>query len=273
MMQSKVAITVGPLFVDMLQQVGELNKAEFSFAMNGVGYDSYIDFGKPILSRTCGDLCFDTPDEVVLNFNKDFYWSASLQGIAFNGTGNETYYLENDFAIFDSGSPHLTVPSSLYDHILKSIADAAGGQQYITKEGVTYIDCYEVGSFKPIHVMVNGYWIEIDPYDYIWDVNFDGSVCILMVVKHPYNFWIMGQPLYQGYYTHHDMERSTIGFSALFDGFKQAPQKGKVPTTMFSNPKEEGGCGIVCILTAPFRFIWWLVTLPFKILLWIIPGI
>jgi len=55
MLLAEEAFLIGPLFVEWLQKVGEIGYAEFSLAMYGAGYDSYIDFGKPIDSRICGE--------------------------------------------------------------------------------------------------------------------------------------------------------------------------------------------------------------------------
>ena len=55
MLLADEAILVGPLFCEMLQRVGEIAYAEFSFAMYGTGYDSYIDFGQPNFERICGE--------------------------------------------------------------------------------------------------------------------------------------------------------------------------------------------------------------------------
>lgn len=55
MLLAEEAFLIGPLYVEWLQKVGEITYPEFSFAMYGNGFDSYIDFGKPIESRICGD--------------------------------------------------------------------------------------------------------------------------------------------------------------------------------------------------------------------------
>lgn len=53
MILAEEAFVIGPLYVDWLQKVGEIEYAEFSFAIYGDGYDNYIDFGRPIESRIC----------------------------------------------------------------------------------------------------------------------------------------------------------------------------------------------------------------------------
>lgn len=88
-----------------------------------------------------------------------------------------------------------------------------------------------------------------------------------MIVKHQYDFFILGLPVYQGYYTHHSMQSSTIGFLPLSSGTKSMLEEGEIPTTVLE-PLE----GFHCTSTTckVFKAIWYLICLPFKIMWWCI---
>lgn len=100
-----------------------------------------------------------------------------------NETNTFSFSSGNIYTIFDTGSPQIIVPWKFYDAILANIMKTAGGQVFYNKDGITYVDCYEVGSFGSLFFLVNQRWLEIQPWEYIWDVNNDGSVCILMLVQ------------------------------------------------------------------------------------------
>lgn len=138
-----------------------------------------------------------------LGFNDDFYWSTYLQAVGFtNETNSEnSFSLANDagnyyYTILDSGSAHITLPKPMYGAVLKKLIEASGHPQYYTKEGVTFVDCYMVSTFANIDLMMNGVWLSVSPYDYVWDVYGDGETCILLVTEHSYDFVILGMPIY-----------------------------------------------------------------------------
>ena len=72
-----------------------------------------------------------------------------------------------------------------------------------------------IGTFPILHFGFDGRWIEVEPYDYIWDVNGEGRTCILMIAQHEYDFFILGTPALTGYYAHHNLEESSISFTPL----------------------------------------------------------
>ena len=86
--------------------------------------------------------------------------------------------------------------------------------------------------FKPIAFMYSEFYIEIEPKDYIWDVYGDGETCTLLLIANSYDFFLLGQPVYQGYYTVHNMRSSTIKYAPLRDSGKEPPQRGEIPTAV-----------------------------------------
>lgn len=80
--------------------------------------------------------------------------------------------------------------------------------------------------------MYSEYYITVDPEDYIWDAYGDKSVCTLLLLQNSYNFFLLGQPIFQGYYTTHDMQASTIAYTPL-DGMTKPPlERAQVPNVL-----------------------------------------
>jgi len=78
--------------------------------------------------------------------------------------------------------------------------------------------------------MFSEFYIKIDPEFYIWDIYNDGSVCTLLIVANSYDFFLLGQPLFQGYYTMHHMQTSTIAFAPLAGFETETPQRAPIPS-------------------------------------------
>ena len=80
--------------------------------------------------------------------------------------------------------------------------------------------------------MFSDYWVQIDPEEYLLDVseNHDGSICHIEVLPNTYGFFLLGQPIFQGYYTHHDMDAQTIGFIPHSMSTKPFLQIAELPT-------------------------------------------
>jgi len=91
--------------------------------------------------------------------------------------------------------------------------------------------------------MFNNMWISIEPEHYIWDVLGDGQACIMLIMSNSYDFALMGQPLFQGYYTHHHMDNKFMSFGPLVNGGAAPLIYGDKPITPISqagtlSPKE-----------------------------------
>lgn len=44
--------------------------------------------------------------------------------------------------------------------------------------------------------MFSEFYIEISPDAYIWDVEGDGEICMLLLLANQYDFFLLGQPMY-----------------------------------------------------------------------------
>jgi hypothetical protein len=127
----------------------------------------------------------------------------------------------------------MMVPNLLFEPIIAGILDGADGDvKYAIQQGMAFVDCNEFNQFKPFKMMYSEYYITIDPEDYIWDAYGDKSVCTLLFLQNSYDFFLLGQPVYQGYYTTHDMQASTIAYTPLNGMTKPALQKAQIPSSL-----------------------------------------
>jgi hypothetical protein len=80
--------------------------------------------------------------------------------------------------------------------------------------------------------MMNDHWIEIKPEEYLFDVSEAGdrSICHIAMLGNNYNFFLMGLPFFQGYYTIHDMDAPQIGYIPTIRSSKSYLKQGPVPT-------------------------------------------
>lgn len=110
--------------------------------------------------------------------------------------------------------------------------------QYAVRQGVTFIDCNQRYLFQPLEWMFSEHYIKIQPKDYIWDVYGDGSTCMLLIIANSYDFFLLGQPIYQQYYSVHSMARSTIAFAPLRNTDAIVPYAAPIPSEVLwmANP-------------------------------------
>lgn len=61
--------------------------------------------------------------------------------------------------------------------------------------------------------MVDNYWIEFKPEDYVLDFSemHDGSICIVGFLPNTGDYWLVGDNFFRGYYTIHDSPNNRIG--------------------------------------------------------------
>lgn len=173
---------------------------------------------------------------VKVNMFDDFFWSQAWQGSKFNPEDPESAFLMEGtpFTIVDTGSSHTFIPANVFMPFVLEIMRQAGGPEYQIQQGMVFVDCNSKSDFKPVQLMFDNKWITITPENMIWDVLGDGTMCMMLVMQNSYNFALMGQPLFQGYYTHHQMEEHYIAYGPLlFDG---APPlvEDETPTKLIS---------------------------------------
>jgi len=60
--------------------------------------------------------------------------------------------------------------------------------------------------------------------------NGDRSVCHILMIGNNYDFFLFGLPLFQGYYTIHDMDQNYIGYIPHSLSDKKFLEKAQIPT-------------------------------------------
>jgi len=86
-----------------------------------------------------------------------------------------------------------------------------------------------MGDDKHIYFMFDSYWLDMDPYDFIYDVSGDGSVCALSIVENPDDFILFGISFLRGFYTVHEMSEGLMAFAPHAKSNKRAPFEGTIP--------------------------------------------
>ncbi len=82
------------------------------------------------------------------------------------------------------------------------------------------IDCSDEYYFSPIRLLIQNYWIEIDTSDYIYRRSDSSNQCILLILENQKDEFILGLPVFQGYYTTHNMDTKLISFAPFKGGSK-----------------------------------------------------
>jgi hypothetical protein len=107
----------------------------------------------------------------------------------------------------------LFIPVSLFEVYLQRVIKASGGAKFRIRNGEIYTDCLD--TFPTLYFLLDGNWLEVIPESYVVDVSTygDRSVCTLLLMKNTEDYWLLGMPLFKGYYAYHNMENSQIGFA------------------------------------------------------------
>lgn len=188
---------VGPLFAYELYLADNIPTPSFSFGYFGYSNEekSFIDFGEPNERRVEGGI-INTSTTIKLSMYDDFFWSTTIQAMRF--AEDIAYSFINEaYAILDSGSSHILVPGSLYNQVISQIILAAGEDiDYVIESGYTYVNCTQIDRFKPLEFMFDQYYLPIEPKNYFWDNNGDGEICTLLIMANKYDFFVIGQPIF-----------------------------------------------------------------------------
>lgn len=61
--------------------------------------------------------------------------------------------------------------------------------------------------WESLWFMMQNMWIEVKPEEYLIDISENGNreVCHILMIGNNYDFFLFGLPIYQGYYTIHNM--------------------------------------------------------------------
>jgi hypothetical protein len=93
------------------------------------------------------------------------------------------------------------------------------------------ISCANKEEFQPVFVLIDGYWLEFAPEDYVITIESDGVTgCILgFSTGESMPYWLLGDVMLRGYYSVHDMTNDRIGFAPHATSTKKIITEGANP--------------------------------------------
>ena len=125
---------------------------------------------------------------------EDFFWAQFNTGVAFGEPSLENSYSYEPqgeeleltivdggiYSIFDTGSNAIYIAKIYYASFVKKLFEVVGGDTWRLKDGFLTTDCYE---FPPLYFLFDGYWLKVDPSDYVadWSEAQDRSICLLLI--------------------------------------------------------------------------------------------
>ena len=101
--------------------------------------------------------------------------------------------------------------------------------------GMYQISCANKNEFKSIFILIDGYWLEFHPDDYILEIENEGVTgCLLGFGSSDADFWLLGDTFLRGYYSVHDMTNDRLGFAPHATSKKKKITEGKNPERLYS---------------------------------------
>jgi len=74
-------------------------------------------------------------------------------------------------------------------------------------------ECADKDKFPTLHFMMDEYWFQADPKDYIIVASKNGEICTMAISSNKQDFLILGNSFLRGYYSIHDMENGLLGLA------------------------------------------------------------
>mmetsp|Transcript_5396 Transcript_5396/g.9063 ORF Transcript_5396/g.9063 Transcript_5396/m.9063 type:complete len:166 (-) Transcript_5396:265-762(-) len=157
------------------------------------------------------------------------FWFNKASGISFGSGSNDSYTFDQFIpAIYDTGTVIVGIPKSIavdfFGRILK-------GHRFIENEGQYLISCANKDKFDPVKILIEGFWFEISPQDYV--IEKEGA-CLLGLTALKEDYFLFGTIFMQGYYMVHDMDNNRVGIAPSLNSHKQPIQQGENPSKYFS---------------------------------------
>jgi hypothetical protein len=134
--------------------------------------------------------------------------------------------------IFDTGTSLVMVPSEIAPDFFGRLLH---GQRYVFAAGMYQISCENIDEFQSIYILIDGYWLEFHPDDYIVQIESAGITgCLLGFTGSDAPYWLLGDVLLRGYYSVHDMTNDRIGFAPHATSYKKIITEGTNPTLTYN---------------------------------------
>ena len=105
------------------------------------------------------------------------------------------------------------MPTSLWSHFVSTLTQYANIKFSTQGHFYTY-DCTPE-KFPIIYLQVAGYWLEMNPEDYLLDATESGNhgSCMFAFTQNEDEFWLLGDVFYRGYYVVHDDVNAKLGIA------------------------------------------------------------
>ena len=174
-------------------------------------------------------------------------------------------------AVLDSGTSLMMVPQEIFDNFMyRLFQHSATSVRYRVYNDMYITNCNE-NLFPNVYLLLEEYWVEMVPHDYLIRANKDPSIdqCYIGFIKSPIDGFILGDSFMRGYYVIHSDENNLVGIVPHANSSKAAPEFATViPThyldaTKFHNLTQrqivELGIGIfatIVLLGLLIRCIW-----------------
>lgn len=132
---------------------------------------SWIDIGAP-------DTQQQTSAPVALDCLDDFFWSHTNQGVRFGSNEAQAFTYEmmeegtqingGIYTIFDTGASSIFLSVLWYESFIEQLYSITG-IPYEVYQGTAVAGCS--GFYPDIYFMIDGYWLQVQPEDYIKETN------------------------------------------------------------------------------------------------------
>jgi len=200
----------------------------FSFYMErraDGAYASFIDIGavnEDHLKKPNSLIWFDVREHM-------FWMNDHTTAIRFGDDDRDAYHFttmdQSMVSIFDSGTSMVFVPKSLWSLFFEKVK-AAMPQLSFSRQGQYYATDCNFDGLPSIYLMMQGYWVEILPTDYLIDGTKPDSdkryqICTLGFISNSDDYWLLGDVFMRGYYTTFDNENSLIGIAPHSNSIKK----------------------------------------------------
>ena len=222
----------GPLYIEALVNTSMITDPLFSFYMTLGDEETYVDIGymdeSAFLggsSSAAGLIWIPMPETEIL------FWYAFASALRFGEADdkNSISYTFDEYipAIFDTGTSLVLVPNSIardfFGRLLK-------GQRFVQINGMYQISCANKGEFESVYIMIEGYWLEFHPEDYVLEITQEGVTgCLLGFGASDAPYWLLGDVFLRGYYSVHDQANDRIGFAPHATSNKKIITEGTNP--------------------------------------------
>jgi len=115
-------------------------------------------------------------------------------------TAAYNYGFDKKYVGFSSAKKITLAPQEIgWELVLRLVKDRTTAR--INGTNLMMIDCAERYDYEDLYFMVDGLWVQLNAEDYIYELE---NECVLGIMAHDIEYWVMGSAWLQGYYTQFD---------------------------------------------------------------------